>query len=118
MSLKILTLPTFRVVVYHARNQKDMDAILKKVGCSASASNRKYIGDGHLATTHWIGNATTDFVIVGLTPTKLTVKQAALAAHEATHVMQRCHDIIGDKKPSDEVQACTVEQVTKWLLED
>lgn len=115
MSLKILTLPTFRAVVYHARNQKDMDAILKKVGCKEPTD---YIGKGHIATTHWIGSNTSDFVIVGLNPDKLTPTQAALAAHEATHVMQRCHDIIGDEKPSREVQACTVEQVTKWLLEE
>lgn len=45
------------------------------------------------------------------------IERIGVAVHEATHVWQNIVDHISETKPGSEVEACGVQWIAKWLLE-
>lgn len=45
------------------------------------------------------------------------IEKVGVVAHEATHVWQRVVEHIAEDKPGHEVEACGVQWIVQWLLE-
>ena len=110
----VLTLGTFNALVYLIRNQKDMDWVCEKYKIRKDT----WLPKGLQGLATWTSTKDGEIMTVSLAPSKLTPTYAALAAHEATHIMQYAIRAIADESPSNEIQARLVEQVTKFLLEN
>jgi len=45
------------------------------------------------------------------------IERISLVAHEATHVWKEMLAYMGEKSPGEEIEACGVQWITRWLLE-
>ena len=110
---EVLTLVTYKHLVYLCRNQEQFDWVAKKY----NANQRNWLANANsVATTHNLKDKS--LVVVALPKKKLDAYWASIAAHEATHVMQYVFYNLGELDAGMEPEAYLVEQVTKFLLEN
>jgi len=77
-----------------------------------------WIHEGHAAVHTYDGESNMIVVTCIEGTGRSGIEIAALIAHEAVHVKQRFMSFIGEKEPSDEFEAYTVQNITQNLLEE
>ena len=98
--------------------EKDYHAVLDYLKVPAH-QRRPWVGKRADATTHLLENQDHGLVAVvclGDVSRRSPVDVAALLVHEAVHVWQAFCEDIGEKSPSDEFEAYSIQRISYQLL--
>lgn len=97
-------------------NQKDFDRAVKQL----NGNQCDYVLRGSDATTHTFikDGDITCIVAIKLDEEKSTTQHLSLLVHEATHIMQEFNNWIGEKFPSSEYQAYSMQAICEGLFNE
>lgn len=103
------------------KNEEDYHNELKRMNLPRSEAWPEFLTKGANATTHFFDNVKEwehcAIVCVGSRKDRSMNQVYALLVHEAVHIWQAIKDVIGEKFPSSEFEAYSVQMISQALFQ-
>jgi hypothetical protein len=100
-------------------SERDYHRVLRHCRVPVAQWDR-WVSDGADATTHILANPNGGMVCVvaiSVPPDKTPVQVAAMLVHEAVHVWQQHCRSIGEREPSEEFEAYSIQTIAQRLMQ-
>jgi hypothetical protein len=105
-----LPIPTFGYTVYVVTSQEDWD----EVKGALELTHEPWIGE-HAALCH--GLSRKSVICINPLSDAMPAELVGLAAHESTHAWQNLCEEMGEKSPSTEFEAYTIQSITQFVVQ-